>query len=73
MRDVTDIHPKAKARVRKLVEAGRVVDAGALIELYTGLTNGAIIVQIMDAICGYQVGAGRPEDGEQVSLGLTNG
>lgn len=72
MRDVTDIHPTAKARVRKLVEAGRVVDAGALIERHTGVKNGAILVQIMDAICGYQVGTVKPEDGEQVSLGLTD-
>lgn len=45
------IHPTAKARVRKLIDQRRWVDAGNLIERHTGVKNGSMQVKIIDAIC----------------------
>lgn len=55
-RDVDNMSAGTKHQIRRLVEADQYIAAGRLVTTATGITDGQIVVQALDRVCGRKVG-----------------
>lgn len=67
-RDVDNMSDGTKHQIRRLVQAGQFIAAGRLVRTATGITNGAVVVQALDRVCGHQVGATIKSGGENLAM-----
>lgn len=69
-RDVDNMSNGTKHQIRRLCAANQFIAAGRLVRAATSITDGQIIVQALDRVCGHQVGTAVPATGESLALAL---